>query len=160
MDTHEIKYWFHQKWSNISYPFRKVYWFFLRGKNGWVPNDTWDLDSYLARVISESLKHLAETSNGWPCSNEFPTFESWKEYLLKLSKAFEDSVYYDDWTYNQYVQMYHDEGLNPPDSFEKINADSLGHEAWDKYHKLCQIEQDRIRDEMKKVFDNWRALWD
>jgi len=40
--------------------------FILRGKRGWCPEDTWNLDSYLARIISETTRYLAENTNSYP----------------------------------------------------------------------------------------------
>lgn len=49
----------------IPWHIRRVKYFFVRGWKGWAPMDTWSFDSYLSRVISEGLKHMAENSNGY-----------------------------------------------------------------------------------------------
>ena len=38
----------------------------IRGRQGWCPEDVWSLDVYLAQVLAGSLKHLAATTNGVP----------------------------------------------------------------------------------------------
>lgn len=50
--------------------------FIHRGRHGWAPRDCWELDGYLARVMGESLHHLAETEHGWP-GWENQDFEDW-----------------------------------------------------------------------------------
>ena len=57
--------------------------FILRGKNGWCPEDTWNLDVYLAKVISETTSYLAKTVHGFP--REL-TFKRWKDILNQISK--------------------------------------------------------------------------
>ena len=52
--------------SNIRRNIREFREVFIRGKRGWAPSDTWNLDVYLARVIGESLNHLADSTYGWP----------------------------------------------------------------------------------------------
>lgn len=40
--------------------------FIHRGRYGWAPEDTWSLDSYLARVMGSTLLHLGKYSHGYP----------------------------------------------------------------------------------------------
>ena len=58
--------------------------FILRGKNGWCPDDTWNLDSYLAKVISESIKYLKKHTISYP---DGMTFKQWKGILSQISKG-------------------------------------------------------------------------
>jgi len=57
--------------------------FILRGKNGWCPEDTWNLDWYLAKVISETTGYLSRTIHGFPPEL---TFKKWKGILKQISK--------------------------------------------------------------------------
>jgi hypothetical protein len=57
--------------------------FILRGKNGWCPEDTWNLDIYLSKVISETTGYLSRTIHGFPPEL---TFKKWKGILNKISK--------------------------------------------------------------------------
>lgn len=63
----EVKYFFFYSWWNkVSlYPL-KIKSFIQRGKRGWADEDTWDLDIYLSKVISESVNHLAQNMQGCP----------------------------------------------------------------------------------------------
>jgi len=63
--------------------------FILRGKNGWCPEDTWNLDVYLSKVISETTKYLSKHTVSYP--HEL-TFEQWKKILRKISK----DIYFDE----------------------------------------------------------------
>jgi len=64
--------------------------FILRGKNGWCPEDTWNLDCYLAKVISETTAYLAKTTHGAPIG---VSSKGWKKILKQISK---DIVIKDD----------------------------------------------------------------
>ena len=65
--------------------------FILRGKNGWCPEDTWDLDVYLSKVISETTSYLAKTVHGFPPEL---TFKRWKEILNQISKDIQIKEFY------------------------------------------------------------------
>ena len=57
--------------------------FILRGKNGWCPEDTWNLDCYLAKVISETTAYLAKTTHGAPIG---VSSKGWKKILKQISR--------------------------------------------------------------------------
>lgn len=63
--------------------------FISRGKNGWCPEDTWNLDIYLSKVISETTGYLSRTLHGFPPEL---TFKKWKKILRKISK----DIYFDE----------------------------------------------------------------
>ena len=71
--------------------FIKIKNFIYRGIHGWCPEDTWSLDEYLARVISEATGYLAKTVHGFPPEL---TFKRWKEILKQISK---DIIIKDDY---------------------------------------------------------------
>lgn len=55
------------EWKNeIRYQLRRVGSFFIRGRYGWSPMDTWSFDHYLAGVLAPSLKHMAKVAHGYP----------------------------------------------------------------------------------------------
>lgn len=79
---------------------REIKWFVHRGRHGWAPRDTWSLDDYLARVISESVKHLRDTSHGHPgdicdCVDDHHRdcngMQRWNEILDEIIEGFEAS---------------------------------------------------------------------
>jgi len=74
--------------SNLRRKWREFREFFIRGRRGWAPSDTWNLDVYLALVMGESLARLAESSHGWPGEgSEWPTFEDWQSELRGHSRV-------------------------------------------------------------------------
>jgi hypothetical protein len=65
---------------------RNYHAFLQRGRRGWADTDVWDLDGYIARVLSQSIAHLAETDHGYPGYEPWDTPEKWKAHLLDLSE--------------------------------------------------------------------------
>lgn len=65
---------------------RQIRWAYQRLTRGWDDTATWSLDTHLAKTLGEQLKHLANTSHGYP-SPEHETFEDWIADLNKNADA-------------------------------------------------------------------------
>ena len=46
---------------------RRIRNFIQRGIRGWANEDTWDFDTYLAKIISEGITYLKKNKPGIPC---------------------------------------------------------------------------------------------
>jgi len=80
----EIRYYgFYIWWNWLELRPLKIKSFFQRGWRGWADEDTWDLDYYLAMVISQSIKHLKKYYNG---------AEPTKKELDIIIKGFESNL--------------------------------------------------------------------
>jgi hypothetical protein len=58
-----IHYWHIYFWNFVSDIPLRVKTFIQRGIRGWADSDTWCLDYYIAKVISEGVKHLIKYGN-------------------------------------------------------------------------------------------------
>ena len=72
---------------------------FQRLNRSWDDTATWSLDHHLTLTLGNQLKHLAETTHGWPQSEKYPEFEDWQKALHKngdylLAYANKDDVVY------------------------------------------------------------------
>lgn len=56
-----------------------------RIRKGWCESDVWNLDLYLESIIIDTLRQLADVSHGYPGNDEFPTFESWQNWLRETA---------------------------------------------------------------------------
>lgn len=83
--------------ERLSDGLREVKWFLQRGRRGWADRDTWGLDGYLARVISESVEHLRRTTHGypapraewpWPAEVDKQAERDWDEILRAIAEGF------------------------------------------------------------------------
>lgn len=79
---------------------------FQRLTRSWDDTATWSLDYHLTFTLGNQLKHLAETTHGWPQSDKFPEFKDWQkalhangDYLLAYANR-EESVWGGE-SYNQ-----------------------------------------------------------
>lgn len=67
---HRVGLWFYRHfWALVRLPGEirlAITTFIQRGKRGWAVSDTWGFDSYLSKVIYESLKHFKKHKNGYP----------------------------------------------------------------------------------------------
>ena len=80
--------------------FKRIKWFYQRGRHGWADCDTWSFDSYLSRVIAEGISHLRRINKGTPSGllqfdsnmntiNEEESNREWIAILDKISHAFQ-----------------------------------------------------------------------
>jgi hypothetical protein len=58
-----ISYWHRYFWNFVSDIPLRVKTFIQRGMRGWADSDTWCLDYYIAKVISEGVQHLIKYGN-------------------------------------------------------------------------------------------------
>jgi hypothetical protein len=100
-------------YRRIRLIFREIKWFFQRVRRGWDDSNTWDLDHYLAKIISETTLHLKDHTHSFP--GEGMTFEEWQDMLQQISDAFKDYNDYDDW----HMDLLHKEGYGNAETNKK-----------------------------------------
>lgn len=75
----------------------------------WDDTATWSLDHHLTLTLGNQLKHLAETTHGWPQSETYPQFEDWQKALHKngnylITYANKDDIIFTETSYNQQAE--------------------------------------------------------
>jgi len=87
--------------TNIKRTIRRIKWFVQRGKRGYADYDVWDLWTYLSKVISKSLRDLADAP-GYKCicgelfSENCSCEQKYPEMLREVAMAFEEVVQLDE----------------------------------------------------------------
>ena len=71
--------------------FRQVKWAYQRITRGYSDPDWWDMDTHLSKLIAQMLRKLAKDGMGYPGNEEFPTYESWENYLNEIANLLEYS---------------------------------------------------------------------
>jgi len=118
---------------------REIQFAWQRVSRGWDDSATWSLDVHLARLLSEQLNHLADTTHGWPGEpdGDFPHFEDWqfalRENALKL-------------------RVYADGKFSVPDAGLASSESDL--------NAVLEEQYSAAQEAMRWVADNFGSLWD
>lgn len=76
------------KMSHIPFH-RRIKFAWQRATRGFCDHDWWDLDNFYCNLMAHSLRHYASKTSGYSPSVA-PTFEEYKERVLKLADCFEE----------------------------------------------------------------------
>ena len=78
-------FFIYRLWGILGDTRRGIKWFIQRGKNGYADCDTWNLCSYLPKVIYKSVEELLGYLHGYPTDM---TYKQWKSILQKIINSF------------------------------------------------------------------------
>lgn len=126
--------------KKIAWPFRVIKDVILRAKYGFCPRDTWNLDTYLATVLQNSLIWFSKNHHGYPgtMTNE--------EYEEKLAQMIEYT--------KEYLADY-------DDYFAPDTRDTEDYEALMKYYReMRKKKEDSIDAGFKLLRELFETLWD
>ena len=159
-------------WSPWKYPsnwirnarvfFRQFKWAYQRVTRGFCDYDYWDLDTYLSELLAQSIKMLADKTHGYPGTEEFPTYESWQQYLYKIVDLLRYSL--NDDMPNEFEEAWR-KTWEDKDILDVINHPTpedkeITHKYLDKEYEnelLQKKAQDEALDMIKHVYN---SLWD
>lgn len=122
--------------KKIAWPFRVIKEIILRAKYGFCPRDTWNLDTYLAIVLQNSLIWFSKNHHGYPgtMTNE--------EYEEKLAQMIEYT--------KEYLIDYID-----------LAPDTEDNEILTKYYKEARKKREETLDAgFKLLRELFETLWD
>lgn len=122
--------------KKIAWPFRVTKEIILRAKYGFCPRDTWNLDTYLAIVLQNSLIWFSKNHHGYPgtMTNE--------EYEEKLAQMIEYT--------KEYLIDYID-----------LAPDTEDNEILTKYYKEARKKREETLDAgFKLLRELFETLWD
>lgn len=118
-----------------------IKWGRQRLTHGYCDADVWNFDSYLAEVIPAGLRKLAIHGMSYPGSTEFPTFETWAEYLNDTADMIE-------W------------GSKDPDEVNENPFPVGTPEYRDQYMKILNQQQDCLDQGFERLAHIFKTLWD
>ncbi len=134
-------------WSFFRFLPRNIKHFFTRYlkyrrqriQRGFADCDVWDLDSYILKVMADSLMVYHDQTNGYPYSG-FETFEDWRKFIKEVSEDL------------NWVRV---------DSHEnEFSDDQSKIDEW--YHKMKEIEDERqahIKRGLEKFSKIHNEIW-
>ncbi len=127
-----------QAWRNLRNAWQ-------RATKGYCNADAFNMNDYLLTIMPEMIKTLRDDPvGGYPCDNEFPTWESWEKWLTKMADTLRELQ--DDWaeTRNEYEGQYFK-------AIEEYRALSFN----DSKNKVTITD-----DDIKELRDKWLARID
>lgn len=134
---------------------------------GWSPYDVWDLNTYVNQILGQGLEYLANNHIGYPRNEEFPTPESWTEWLHKQAKVFKDLNREND-EENPFANKYWkylDASVWETEADGTLtHRDACPQDLKEKYYRLDRIINERkqaaMRIAMRELSEHWSNLWD
>lgn len=73
--------------SPINRNARRIQRLFQRINRGWDDSDVWSMDTTMSKSIGAQLIHLANTTHGWPGTEEFQHPDEWTDLLHQHGQA-------------------------------------------------------------------------
>lgn len=117
----------------------KHYW--QRAKRGYSIWDLWNLNTYLAKLLANSLEDLANTTHGY--APEFETIEEWRQALREMSQGF---------------RAFNEEDVSPLSNldFDTLFS-SIGNQKLQENYSVLRERFDKGMSLFHKYFNH---LWD
>lgn len=132
---------------------RDVHTYWHRARYGWAPQDVWNLDHYLNRVMSDTLEHLANTTHGAPYG-----YPKSRGAAIKSTEP-ERETDHEQWERDLKEWAAAFRGMHEWEEHEEM-------EEWNKNLSAAQLikeEQKRMRrveKALKQLAPWWSGLWD
>jgi hypothetical protein len=127
-------------------------WWYDRARRGWGKRDVWNMNHYLARVLSEMLGTLADEAHGWP-NKKYETFEEWQDALRENAAAL-----------SEWYKGERGENDNLGDRWYEAACESERKDEAKELYEQVRIEEAarlaRARKSMHWVADHFESLWD
>lgn len=147
---------------NFRVFFRQFKWAYQRVTRGYCDYDIWDMDTYLSQLLADGIRHLADTTHGYPGTDEFPTYESWRDYLYKISDLLNYSLgelpneYEEAW-----LAKWKEKGLDFINhSDETPEEKEITEKYLDKEKENDNLKIEAQNEALKMIYHIFGNLWD
>lgn len=142
--------------ANIKMFFKSCKWAYQRAKQGYADKDIWGFDGYLTEIMENGIRELAANSYTYPGNEEFPTPESWTNYLNKIADLLhgsrEDTDVYSNIYEGDYDKWILEHGWNSKNPWSEAYLDR---------EKEIQAKRQRDFDEAWNMIHHvYNRLWD
>lgn len=136
--------------QNTRHLLRSIKSYFIRGKRGWAPMDTWSLDAYLAEVIRDSVTHLRNTACGHP--SDLSSMDEWHEILDKIAWSFDFAVKVIDCD----IHYFEKDGFESEERYEEVK-ESVSRAC--RGHVATEEEIAKYKEGFELFQKYFMALW-
>lgn len=138
-----------------------------RAEYGVARVDTWAFYDYAAVVLANGLRILAQDSNGWPGTEEYPTAESWTAKLNEIADKLIQAATTDeqiDLVFNEIEWGQEDFRPTGLEDFSDWFKKETSTPAFKEYSRRSDEIRDLAEKNLKEALDwmvaNWWSLWD
>ena len=169
--SYNTKYYLTHPWyyaKDIVTASRNLY---ARARKGYAWVDLWNFDDYLGEMVPNALDELADKSNGWPATKDWPEFEDWKAELhlmatlLRLCNVdwFEENnnfwKTFDEWRDRSILEPIkhlpgYEDYILTDDELAQIDAEL------NKYHKISVATTIMRKKLFARLAYLYPSLWD
>lgn len=154
-----IYYFFYRKfWALVDLPCDTKLFIlekYQRARHGWAKSDTWDLSSYLAKVINESIIQLKNDVQGCPMLEGFDRDQSEEEYE-KMVKEWHKILDIIIWAFDVPRKMDEDYWIQIFDEKDREELESF-YKKIDEDHKTKVSTNHHVmtKEECEKYREGW-----
>ena len=158
--------WFQELFSNMRAAYHRI-------KFGWCYTDVWELGYWILEILPPMLRYLAENGHGYPGDNEFPTYESWQAWLLKMAANIESVQEENVEKQNEYEEDFHNSfNMRPPKEEypgskfltitwnESPDHKEISKKYFERMQKLAQWREIRLVEIFTELARKIPTLWD
>ena len=135
--------------NSISAAYQRV----TRGFCWW---DIWDFDSHLSELIAQGLETLANEGYGYPGNDEFPTPESWHDYLHEIARLFR---FYLNEQPNEYEEAWRGTWDSKYDN-RTVEEQEIINNYLEKERENSFKQQEAAQTALNMLGHIWGDLWD
>lgn len=139
--------------------YNNIKWFIQRGKRGYADCDVWDLDMYLSKVISKSVKDLQKQTTGVPSDMAGMFDEDYPEEIDEYSKEWKRILGEIVWVFETMQKFDHD-WMPVYDETKRESIENFANFCSGKYHVMTKEEMDRYNQGWEHFKTRFMSLWD
>lgn len=134
----------------LAYLGKNCYSAYMRVTRGWCYMDVWNMSDWVLDMWPEMLEHLAEKGCAYPGTDEFPTPESWKNWLREQANLLRSAREEEQDARNPYAEEFFS---NPKD-------DVIRKKFWDTHLRIAEEARTNLETAMGNIARHFWMLWD
>ena len=161
--------------KNIRQFFRNIKYAWQRCTRGYCDWDVWELNTFYTELIRDTLRHLANTSSGYPGRDDIDTPEKWSNWLNETAQLFDNSIERSFNDYQVYKNKYEDEYYKTLSNFtteelpngmyklaknDTFEEKELTNKYFDEELNIYNLRDNDKNKALDRLKEHWWDLWD
>lgn len=159
--SYSKRYYRLHPWIWIKELFDNIRAGWMRATRGYCYSDIWNWDSWFLEIVPTMLHILANEGQAYPGSSDFPTPESWHDWLQQISANFISCREEEQEKRNQYRDDFMNEidkhfSTNPPLS----SSNEIAQLYFNREKEIFDESQTVLRDTFLELSKHFYQIWD